>query len=202
MDQISHNTTPVLMPEPVKIRWENLRELMRIQNLTWADLSRMSGVPESTIKKLLRGETQDPRISTLYPIVAALSASIDRLVGLAPQRDLEHEAAVYDANVMDTMRARNAELESVNAQLQATVVDQAHSLGAAEANATALQRDLEFRDKIINQRNTVVRDLTTELRRVRYAYTIIIGVAVLAFVAYEFLTPGQGLTHLISTWLS
>lgn|GEM_PF-5512106 len=90
--------------ETPEIRWDHLRKLMEFQELTFPALARLSGTPESTLRKLMQGTTKDPRISTLYPIIRALNASFDRTLGLAPERDFAREEETYDATLMDAMR--------------------------------------------------------------------------------------------------
>lgn len=101
--------------EAPQIQWGQLRKLMEFQELTFPALAKLSGTPESTLRKLLQGVTKDPRISTMLPVVRALGASFDRLLGLAPKRDFDREEASYDVTIMDSMRHQVEALERQNA---------------------------------------------------------------------------------------
>lgn len=58
----------------------NLLELMEIKNITEAELAKMTGVAQSTLNKILLGQSNNPRIKTLMLIANALNVSIDSLV--------------------------------------------------------------------------------------------------------------------------
>lgn len=107
MTSQTDTTDPLCMPV---IHWEHLRRLMEFQEISFPALSKLCGTPESTLRKLLQGVTKDPRISTMLPVVRALGASFDRMLGLAPERDFNREEAAYDVTIMDTMRHQVMEL--------------------------------------------------------------------------------------------
>lgn len=49
--------------------------------ISWADLSAVTGLPDSTIRKIFNGETSDPRFETVCLIVSAMGGSLDELIG-------------------------------------------------------------------------------------------------------------------------
>ncbi len=76
------------------------------------DIAIGSGISESTYKNLMSGRNRNPTIGILTGILDFVGGgSIDRLVGLAPPRDFEKEAAQYDASLMESMQARMKEKE-------------------------------------------------------------------------------------------
>jgi hypothetical protein len=46
-----------------------------------AELSRLSGVPQTTLHRLYVGGTPDPRVSTLIPLVDFFNISVDQMIG-------------------------------------------------------------------------------------------------------------------------
>ena len=61
---------------------ENLARLMKAHQISEADLSRQTGIPQATLNKLLQGLTEDPRISTLIALAKHFNISLDLLVGV------------------------------------------------------------------------------------------------------------------------
>ncbi len=63
-----------------------LRNIMKSQKLTIAQLAELSNIPEDTIKSIRSGKTKNPGIQTLISLANAMHCSIDELVG----RDLSN----------------------------------------------------------------------------------------------------------------
>ena len=59
---------------------ENLRLLLSQHNLNAHQLAQILGIPMMTIRRLLSGETTDPRISTLFLLANYFSLPIDSLI--------------------------------------------------------------------------------------------------------------------------
>ena len=58
---------------------EYLKSLKSKGNFSWNDLSRLSGLPEVTIRKIFSGETADPRFETVAKLVRAMGGSLDKV---------------------------------------------------------------------------------------------------------------------------
>lgn len=58
----------------------NLRQLMKINNLSEAELARKTNIPQPTIHKILAGKTSDPRASTLKALANFFNVQIDMLL--------------------------------------------------------------------------------------------------------------------------
>ena len=56
---------------------ERLKSKKAEMGVTNAWIEKMSGVPESTVTKVLNGTNKSPTIATIGPIAAALGVSID-----------------------------------------------------------------------------------------------------------------------------
>lgn len=58
----------------------NIQALLQEKDMTEAELSRKTGIPQPTLHKIMSGSTADPRISTLQAIANYFEISIDNLV--------------------------------------------------------------------------------------------------------------------------
>lgn len=58
-----------------------VRKLMEHANMSEADLSRRVNLPQTTINRLLTGQTTDPRVSTLVAIVQFFEISLEQVLG-------------------------------------------------------------------------------------------------------------------------
>jgi transcriptional regulator with XRE-family HTH domain len=56
---------------------QEIKMFMKANNITYQQLSDMSGIPLNTIKNIFRGKTQNPRIDTMQAIERALGLSAD-----------------------------------------------------------------------------------------------------------------------------
>lgn len=54
-----------------------LNQLKSNGKYTWNDIANISGIPETTLRKIFSGETADPRFDTVAKIVTALGGSLD-----------------------------------------------------------------------------------------------------------------------------
>lgn len=59
---------------------KNILKLMEEAKIREAELARQTGLPQTTINRLLQGETPDPRTGTLKPIAKYFGVSIDSLI--------------------------------------------------------------------------------------------------------------------------
>lgn len=86
---------------------DELRKLKEARNMTVQDISNKSGIPASTISRILSGQTETPYFSNVVDMVIAMGGSIDTIVGIKPaksapnnelielyERDLAHERIV------------------------------------------------------------------------------------------------------------
>ena len=59
---------------------EQIRKIRTQQKLTVKALSELCKVPEKTIYRIETGEVQDPKISSIEPIIKALNCSADEII--------------------------------------------------------------------------------------------------------------------------
>lgn len=56
---------------------ETLKKLKDESKLTTKQISEKSGIPESTISRILSGQTDNPSFDSIYAIVKAMGGSLD-----------------------------------------------------------------------------------------------------------------------------
>ncbi len=59
---------------------ERIRKVRTEQGLTAKELSEASGVPEKNIYRIETGEVEDPRLSSVAPLIRALNCSADEII--------------------------------------------------------------------------------------------------------------------------
>ena len=101
---------------------ENLKELKKAKGMTSKQISDATKIPESTIKRIFAGETDDPYVSTIHRIVTVLGGSLDNILAdtnavLSTERlaEVKENAEVVEAE-RDLVRA---ELEMLRAKTTA-----------------------------------------------------------------------------------
>lgn len=82
-------------------------------NISCAEWSKVSNVPEVTIRKILTGETDDPRLETVIRLVASVGGSMDEIIGVKKEEKQEANAT---PSLKDAYESRIADLkEYINA---------------------------------------------------------------------------------------
>ena len=71
-----------------------LNTLKNKGNFTIETVSNLSGVPESTVKNIFTGKTEDPRFETVAALVLAMGGSLDAIYSAAKQEDIEANAVI------------------------------------------------------------------------------------------------------------
>lgn len=77
---------------------EYLNSLKQKGNFTTEAISKVSGVPEATVRNILTGKTEDPRFDTLAAIVHAMGGKLDDYYKKTPA------GKVADENMVTTVR--------------------------------------------------------------------------------------------------
>lgn len=70
------------------MRTEDLKKLKEESNLTTKQISDLSGIPESTISRVLSGQTDNPTFETICAIVKAMGGSLDKLTDIQPDSNI------------------------------------------------------------------------------------------------------------------
>lgn len=124
---------------------ENLKELKKTKGMTTKQIADATGIPESTLKHIFAGETEDPYVSTIHKIVTALGGSLDHVladtnVKLIPQSIAE----VKDA--ADAVEAERDLVVAENGILKAKV-------NAMGAEIELLKKEIQHKDELLALHN-------------------------------------------------
>lgn len=83
-----------------------LNALKNKGNFTATEIANLSGIPEATIRKILSGETADPRFDTVAKLVSAMGGSMDEVLENKVEKDIEMNALLvlketYEERIKD-----------------------------------------------------------------------------------------------------
>lgn len=92
-----------------------LRELKDQNNMTNKEISTISGVPESTVPKMLSGDTQCPNFYAVADIVVAMGGSLDDMVGIRREESAQEDAVpTYVVGVYrDILSSKDKEIDRI-----------------------------------------------------------------------------------------
>lgn len=147
----------------MEFKFSVISEAMKIQKITVPMLEKLCGTPESTLKKLIRGESKDPRISTILPSFKVLGLSIDRACGLAPERDMEKEAAAHNVSMVTALQERIAMQDQKLDEQTEVIAKQREEIAAKVATIEARERSIAHRDEIIKGKDRWIKVLVGAL---------------------------------------
>ena len=71
-----------------------LHTLKDAGDYSWADISSISGYPESTIRKIFSGETADPRFETVAKIVIAMGGDLGEAISHSKKKEIEVSSTI------------------------------------------------------------------------------------------------------------
>ena len=107
---------------------ENLKELKKAKGMTAKQIADATKIPESTIKRIFSGDTDNPYVDTVRRIAIALDSSLDEIFA-------ETKVIVATESVKET----NAEIEMLRAKIS-----------AQETEILLLKEQLKHKDEILS----------------------------------------------------
>jgi transcriptional regulator with XRE-family HTH domain len=75
-----------------------IKQLMKEGGMREAELARQTQLPQTTINRLLLGETLDPRANTLIPLAKIFGVTLGQLMGLEPLNPYRIPGTINAAN--------------------------------------------------------------------------------------------------------
>ena len=78
------------------MKTEFLKELKEKSKLTTKQISDISGIPESTISRILSGQTDNPTFDTVSALVKAMGGSLDELAEFKTKSDDAEESSLVE----------------------------------------------------------------------------------------------------------
>lgn len=167
----------------------------RFKGLSDVHFAEICNVSATTFKLLRKSKDPAPRVDTLYSILAPLGASIDRVVYLAPVRDIEREQAQWDGTLVDGLQQQVAHLTRQKAADDTEIKDLRQSVILAEKAASRAEAHAEALTNTIAALNADALRHRREIRRHRIATLIIVLllIALCAFIVWEIANPNRGI---------
>lgn len=92
---------------------ERLKALQIKADVTCTEWSNLSSIPEGTIRKILSGETPDPRFDTIVKLVSSLGGSVDDIIGGKKENEIEKNA------VLTLKEAYETRIEALHDRIEA-----------------------------------------------------------------------------------
>lgn len=124
---------------------ENLRELKKSSGMSAKQIADATKIPESTIKRIFAGDTDNPYVDTLRRIVDVLGGSLDRLFAESKMRVANTDLVTLQAEY-DKLAAEASDLRAENVSLKDKNV-------ALEVENDRLRLTLEHKEEIISLHN-------------------------------------------------
>ena len=119
---------------------DNLKELKRSKGWTAKQIADATKIPESTIKRIFSGDTDDPYVSTIHRIVTVLGGSLDHILA-----DTNAVLATESlAEVKESVEVAEAERKLLLAEIETLRA----KVSAQETEILLLQKELKHKDEI------------------------------------------------------
>jgi transcriptional regulator with XRE-family HTH domain len=102
---------------------DNLKELKKAKGMTTKQIADATKIPESTVKRIFAGDTEDPYVSTIHRIVITLGGSLDHILAdtnavLSSETIVEMKESVDVTTAeRDSIAVENEMLKAKNAAL-------------------------------------------------------------------------------------
>lgn len=71
-----------------------LNTLKSAGGYSWADIANISGIPETTVRKVFSGETADPRFETIAKLVIAMGGDMNDAVDNKKKKEIEISSTI------------------------------------------------------------------------------------------------------------
>ena len=120
---------------------DNLKELKKTKGMTCKQIADATKIPESTIKRIFAGDTDDPYVSTIHRIVMVLGGSLDQILA-DTNAVLSTESLV---EVKETAEVAEAERDLVLAELEMLRA----KTSAQETEILLLKEQLKHKEEIL-----------------------------------------------------
>lgn len=161
------------MNEQRSVIADRIEELLRRQDITVAQLSRVSGVSESSISNILSGHRKQPRSDTVQKLAKGFGTSIGYLNGETDDPEPENAPPLpdYAAEVIEAMRkldkVHNYELlllartfveksESIRNVAQSEIIDLLLDIGDEVAGVEETDRAMKILELLEKKRGSRV----------------------------------------------
>ena len=133
---------------------DNLKELKKNKGMTCKQIANATQIPESTIKRIFSGDTDNPYVDTVRRIAIALDSSLDEIFAEA-KVVLATETLVEVQETAEAVAAEKEVIEVKNDMLEAKVA-------ALSMENELLKKELQHKDELLAVYNYFTKIKTTE----------------------------------------
>lgn len=190
------------------IYWDRMRELRDKQGLTNKRIAELTGIDERSVSRIMKGETDSPGIDLVLRIMVVMGGSLDRLTGIAPERDFSQES-LPDISVLESMqehiKVQQEERAALEEKLEAqsktldqqreTISQQYATIREQSARLEAKQESIQHRDRIIAEKDREIQGQRASMRRQATRYIVIIGLLIVGifYLCWDGSNPNKGI---------
>ena len=133
---------------------DNLKELKKAKGMTTKQIANATQIPESTLKRIFSGDTDNPYVDTIRRIAIALDSSLDEIFA-----ETKFVVATETlAEVKETAEVIEAERDLVLAELEMLRA----KTTAQEAEISLLKERLQHKDELLAVYNYFTKIKSTE----------------------------------------
>ena len=154
---------------------ERLKDFLEFTGMSCNTLATKSGTPVSTIRKILQGETHDPRISTLQPILKASGADANIVLGLSPARDYSKDLAREGTMLATALQKRIEDGEAELSAMRKVVLEKSEHASHAEGKVSAMEYLLSKRDETILQQTETIAQYECRMETKRHRIELLVA---------------------------
>jgi transcriptional regulator with XRE-family HTH domain len=133
---------------------DNLKEIKKTKGMTCKQIANATQIPESTIKRIFSGDTDNPYVDTVRRIAIALDSSLDEIFAEA-KVVLATETLVEVQETAEAVAAEKEVIEVKNDMLEAKVAAQSMEI-------ELLKKELQHKDELLAVYNYFTKIKTTE----------------------------------------
>ena len=133
---------------------DNLKELKKSKGWTTKQIADATKIPESTIKRIFAGDTDDPYVSTIHRIVTVLGGSLDHILA-------DTNAVLATKSLVEVKE--NAEVVEAERDLVLAELEMLRAKTTAqEAEILLLKEKLHHKDELLAVYNYFTKIKPTE----------------------------------------
>lgn len=120
---------------------DNLKELKKAKGMTCKQISNATNIPESTIKRIFSGDTDNPYVDTVRRIAIALDSSLDEIFAETKVVVATETLAEVQENAV-AVEAEKEVIEVKNDMLEAKIT-------AMTMEIELLKKELQHKDELL-----------------------------------------------------
>lgn len=138
---------------------DKLKELKKSSKMSSKQIADATGIPESTVKRIFAGETDNPYVDTLRRIVTVLGSSLDEIFAESKIRIANTDQLQDECNMLigeaNSLRTENTDLKRQLVILEAEIDHLRLTLAHSKETLAHKQQIIELQDQLLRiQKNS------------------------------------------------